>query len=142
MRFDRFVCLCDRLLYFFFKSKKRRDRNSVVATSTSYWYWLATVALRWSPLLFASQLIQKQHFLTKGQFPGKRKNQNAFLSFIQGKVEIFLEQWEVAFLSPRNFRKFCWVIRTQPLTVLKLFLLYLILLWYISDIYNDIINYF
>ena len=52
------------------------------------------------------------------------------------KVEIFLEQREVAFLSPSKicenlnfsteiqiFRKFCWVIRTQPISVLKLFLL-------------------
>ena len=56
------------------------------------------------------------------------------------KVEIFLEQEEVAFLSPSkiyenlnfftvhisnsNFRKFCWLIRTQLISVLKLFLLY------------------
>ena len=38
------------------------------------------------------------------------------------KVEIFLEQRQVAFLSPS---KFCRVIRTQPLSVLKIFLLYL-----------------
>ena len=53
-----------------------------------------------------------------------------------GQVEIFLEQREVAFLSTSkiwenlNFSteiqilcKFCWVIRMQPLSVLKLFLL-------------------
>ena len=54
------------------------------------------------------------------------------------KVEIFLEQREVAFLLPSkicenlnfsrnsNFRKFCWVIRTQPISFLKLFRLYLL----------------
>ena len=49
------------------------------------------------------------------------------------KVKIFLEQREVAILSPSkicknlnsstywnsNFHKFCWVIRTQPISVLK-----------------------
>ena len=39
------------------------------------------------------------------------------------KVGIILEQREVAFLSPSKICKFCWVIRTQPLSVLKLFLL-------------------
>ena len=48
------------------------------------------------------------------------------------KVEIFLEQREVAFLSTSkicenlNFLKFFWVIRTRTISVLKLFLLYLI----------------
>ena len=53
------------------------------------------------------------------------------------KVEIILEQREVAFLSTSKicenlnfsteiqiFAKFCWVIRTQTLSVLKIFLLY------------------
>ena len=41
------------------------------------------------------------------------------------KVKVSLEQREVAFLYwNSNFRKFCWVIRTQPISVLKLFLLY------------------
>ena len=37
------------------------------------------------------------------------------------KVEIFLKQRKVAFLSPS---KFCWVIRMQLISVLKLALLY------------------
>ena len=56
------------------------------------------------------------------------------------KLEMFLEQREVAFLSPSkicenlifsnihsensNFHNFFWVIRTQPMSSLKLFLLY------------------
>ena len=62
----------------------------------------------------------------------KRKSIIAYLYFIV-KVEIFLEQRKVAkiwiFLlwtfRNSNFRKFCWVIRTQPISVLKLFLLYI-----------------
>ena len=46
------------------------------------------------------------------------------------KVEIVLEERWVAFLSPSknsensNFRIFLWVIRTQPISLVKLFLLY------------------
>ena len=50
------------------------------------------------------------------------------------EVEIFLEEREVAFLSPI---KICWVIRMQPLSVLKLFLLYLVMLLILWDTQNE-----
>ena len=50
------------------------------------------------------------------------------------EVEIFLEEREVAFLSPN---KLCWVIRMQPLSVLKLFLLYLVMLLILWDTQNE-----
>ena len=50
------------------------------------------------------------------------------------KVEIFLEEREVAFLLPS---KIYWVIRMQPLSVLKLFLLYLVMLLILWDTQNE-----
>ena len=50
------------------------------------------------------------------------------------EVEIFLEEREVAFLSPI---KICWVIRMQPLSVLKLLLLYLVMLLILWDTQNE-----
>ena len=50
------------------------------------------------------------------------------------KVEIFLEEREAAFLLPS---KICWVIRMQPLSVLKLFLLYLVMLLILWDTQNE-----
>ena len=44
---------------------------------------------------------------------------NSFIRYCT-KVEIFLEQREVVFLSPSKFN---WAIKTQPSSVLKLFLL-------------------
>ena len=67
-----------------------------------------------------------------------------------GKVKIILEQRKVAFLSPSKicknlnfstfknskFRKFCWVTRTQPISVLKLFLFYLV-----GCLWNSLVRY-
>ena len=50
------------------------------------------------------------------------------------EVEIFLEEREVAFLSPI---KICWVIRMQPLSILKLFLFYLVMLLILWDTQNE-----
>ena len=42
-------------------------------------------------------------------------------NYLYHKVEMFFLLFT---LKNSNFRKFCWVIRTQPISVLKLFLLY------------------
>ena len=75
----------------------------------------------------------KRHKLEGNQRLGEIKS---VLSREVVKIELFLEEREVLFLSASkickkfeflywnsNFRKFCWLIRTKPISVLKLFLL-------------------
>ena len=75
-----------------------------------------------------------------GSKSSKLNSRPVYCCRLYSKVEIFLDQKEVAFLSPSkiyenlnfsivhfknsNFCKLCWLIRTQPISVLKIFLLY------------------